>query len=109
MASLVNVHYNVYGIIEYISVNGHAGIKKIGEGYEVCIALSSIMQAMCRALISIIGKRHLIYKIEDANLSLKLKDFDKLEESKKQEYNIVNTKFYNEINKQMKKIFDDVE
>ena len=39
MASLVNVRYNVYGIIEYISVNGHAGIKKIGEGYEVCIAL----------------------------------------------------------------------
>ena len=89
MASLVNVRYNVYGIIEYISVNGHAGIKKIGEGYEVCIALSSIMQAMCRALISIIGKRHLIYKIEDANLSLKLKDFDKLEKSKKQEYKIV--------------------
>lgn len=89
MASLVNVRYNVYGIIEYISVNGHAGIKKIGEGYEVCIALSSIMQAMCRALISIIGKRHLIYKIEDANLSLSLKDFDKLEESKKEKYKIV--------------------
>ena len=47
------------------------------------------MQAMCRALIIIIGKRNLIYKIEDANLSLKLKDFDKLEESKKQEYEIV--------------------
>ena len=89
MASLVNVRYNAEGIIEYISVDGHAGIKKIGEGYEVCIALSSIMQAMCRALISIIGKRHLIYKIEDANFSLKLKDFDKLEESKKEKYKIV--------------------
>lgn len=89
MASIVNVGYNIDGVIEYVSVNGHAGIKKIGEGYEVCIALSSITQAMYRALASIVGHKHLIYKIEDANLSLRLKDFDKLEESKKQEYKIV--------------------
>ena len=89
MASLVNVRYNSDGIIEYISVDGHAGVKKVGEGYEVCIALSSITQAMSRALISKVGKRHLIYKIDNANLSLRLKDFDKLEESKKKEYKIV--------------------
>lgn len=89
MASLVNVRYNSDGIIEYISVDGHAGVKKVGEGYEVCIALSSITQAMSRALISKVGKRHLIYKIENANLSLRLKDFDKLEESEKKEYKIV--------------------
>lgn len=89
MASLVNVRYNSDGIIEYISVDGHAGVKKVGEGYEVCIALSSITQAMSRALISKVGKRHLIYKIENANLSLRLKDFDKLEEGKKKEYKIV--------------------
>ena len=89
MASLVNVRYNMEGIIEYISVDGHAGVKKVGEGYEVCIALSSITQAMSRALISKVGKRHLIYKIENANLSLRLKDFDKLEEGKKKEYKIV--------------------
>lgn len=89
MASIVNVGYNIDGVIEYVSVNGHAGIKKIGEGYEVCIALSSITQAMYRALVSIVGHKHLIYKIEDANLSLKLKDFNKLEESKKQEYKVV--------------------
>lgn len=89
MASLVNVRYNSDGIIEYISVDGHAGVKKVGEGYEVCIALSSITQAMSRALISKVGKKHLIYKIEDANLSLRLKDFDKLEESEKKEYKIV--------------------
>ena len=89
MASLVNVRYNSDGIIEYISVDGHAGVKKVGEGYEVCIALSSITQAMSRALISKVGKKHLIYKIEDANLSLRLKDFDKLEEGKKKEYKIV--------------------
>ena len=89
MASLVNVRYNSDGIIEYISVDGHAGVKKVGEGYEVCIALSSITQAMSRALISKVGKRHLIYKIENVNLSLRLKDFDKLEEGKKKEYKIV--------------------
>ena len=89
MASLVNVRYNSDGIIEYISVDGHAGVKKVGEGYEVCIALSSITQAMSRALISKVGKRHLIYKIENVNLSLRLKDFDKLEESEKKEYKIV--------------------
>ena len=89
MASLVNVRYNSDGIIEYISVDGHAGVKKVGEGYEVCIALSSITQAMSRALISKVGKGHLIYKIESANLSLRLKDFDKLEESEKKEYKIV--------------------
>lgn len=89
MASFVNVRYNAKGIIEYIVVNGHAGLKKVGEGYEVCIALSSITQAMYRALISIIGKGYLIYKIEDGNLSLRLKDFDKLEENKKNEYRIV--------------------
>lgn len=89
MASFVNVKYNAKGIIEYISVNGHAGVKKVGEGYEVCIALSSITQAMYRALVGIIGREHLIYKIEDANLSLRLKDFDKLEENKRNEYKIV--------------------
>lgn len=89
MASLVNVRYNSDGIIEYISVDGHAGVKKVGEGYEVCIALSSITQAMSRTLIRKVGKRHLIYKIENANLSLRLKDFDKLEESEKKEYKIV--------------------
>ena len=89
MASLVNVRYNSDGIIEYISVDGHAGVKKVGEGYEVCIALSSITQAMSRTLIRKVGKRHLIYKIENANLSLRLKDFDKLEEGKKKEYKIV--------------------
>ena len=89
MASLVNVRYNSDGIIEYISVAGHAGVKKVGEGYEVCIALSSITQAMSRALISKVGKKHLIYKIDNANLSLRLKDFDKLEESEKKEYKIV--------------------
>lgn len=89
MASLVSVRYNSEGIIEYISVDGHAGIKKIGEGYEVCIALSSITQAMQRALISKVGKKYLICKIENASLSLILKDFDKLEDGKKKEYKIV--------------------
>ena len=59
MASLVNVRYNSDGIIEYISVDGHAGVKKVGEGYEVCIALSSITQAMSRALISKVGKKYI--------------------------------------------------
>lgn len=89
MASFVNVKYNAKGIVEYISINGHAGVKKVGEGYEVCIALSSITQAMYRALVGIVGREYLIYKIEDANLSLRLKDFDKLEENKKNEYKIV--------------------
>lgn len=44
---------------------------------------------MQRALISKVGKKYLICKIEDANLSLRLKDFDKLEEDKKKEYKIV--------------------
>lgn len=89
MASFVNVYYNGENIIEYISIEGHAGVKKIGEGYEVCIALSAITQAMSNALISIVGKKHLICKIDDGSLSFRIKDFDKLEESKKNEYKIV--------------------
>lgn len=89
MASFVNVYYNSFNIIEYISIEGHAGVKKSGEGYEVCIALSSIAQAMYKTLIVIVGKKRLICKIKDANLSFKIKDFDKLEESKKLEYKIV--------------------
>ncbi|ASJ22030.1 ribosomal-processing cysteine protease Prp [Brachyspira hampsonii] len=89
MASSVNVVYNIESIIQSITVEGHAGIKKSGEGYEVCIALSTLTQAMYRALLSIVGNKFLKYKINDGFLSLELVNFDKLENNKKIEYKIV--------------------
>ena len=49
MSSFVNVVYDIESIIQSITVEGHAGIKKSGEGYEVCIALSALTQAMYKA------------------------------------------------------------
>ena len=73
MSSIVNVIYNSESIIESLTIQGHAGIKKSGEGYEVCIALSTLSQALYRASLVIIGKRFLKYKIDDGLLSLELK------------------------------------
>ena len=89
MSSIVNVIYNSESIIESLTIQGHAGIKKSGEGYEVCIALSTLSQALYRASLVIIGKRFLKYKIDDGLLSLELINFDKLESDKKEEYKIV--------------------
>lgn len=89
MASFVNIIYNKDNIIESIEVNGHAGIKKSGEGYEVCIALSAITQAMYKTLLLIVGKGFLKYDIKDGFLSFKLINIDKLENAKKEEYKIV--------------------
>ena len=89
MSSIVNVIYNSESIIENLTIQGHAGIKKSGEGYEVCIALSTLSQALYRASLVIIGKRFLKYKIDDGLLSLELINFDKLESDKKEEYKIV--------------------
>ena len=79
MSSIVNVIYNSESIIESLTIQGHAGIKKSGEGYEVCIALSTLSQALYRASLVILGKRFLKYKIDDGLLSLELIHFDKLE------------------------------
>ena len=72
MASLVHIVYNSNSIMKCITVEGHAGIKKSGEGYEVCIALSVLTQAMYKALLSTIGKKFLEYKTDDGLLSLEL-------------------------------------
>ena len=72
MASLVHIVYNSNSIMKCITVEGHAGIKKSGEGYEVCIALSALTQAMYRALLTIVGKRFLSYRIKDGFLNLEL-------------------------------------
>ncbi|CRF34209.1 hypothetical protein BRSU_1944 [Brachyspira suanatina] len=89
MSSFVNVVYDIESIIQSITVEGHAGIKRSGEGYEVCIALSALTQAMYKALLSIVGNRFLKYKINDGFLSLEVVNFYKLENDKKIEYKIV--------------------
>ena len=89
MSSFVNIVYNRESIIECITISGHAGIKKSGEGYEVCIALSTLSQAMYKALLSIVGRKFLNYKTADGFLNLELININKLESSKKEEYKIV--------------------
>lgn len=89
MASFVNVIYNKESIIECMTVNGHAGIKKSGEGYEVCIALSTLTQALYKALLNTVGKKFLKYCINDGFLSFQLINIDKLKNEAKKEYKIV--------------------
>lgn len=89
MASFVTVFYNSECILECLVVEGHAGIKKSGEGYEVCIALSTLTQALYRTVIASIGNDFFIYKINNGFLSLELINYDKLENDKKKEYKIV--------------------
>lgn len=89
MASLVRVFYNSDFILECITVEGHAGIKKSGEGYEVCIALSTLTQALYRAVTALFGDSFFKCKIKDGFFSLELINSDKLESSKKKDYKIV--------------------
>ena len=86
MSSLFSVVYNSDGVIIKVTIEGHAGIKKSGEGYEVCIALSALSQAMLNALTEIIGSKSIKYKINDGYLSFELIGFDKLNKEKAYEY-----------------------
>ncbi|WP_157151969.1 ribosomal-processing cysteine protease Prp [Brachyspira sp. SAP_772] len=86
MSSLFSVVYNSDGVIIKVTIEGHAGIKKSGEGYEVCIALSALSQAMLRALTEIVGSKSIKHKINDGYLSFELIGFDKLDREKAYEY-----------------------
>ena len=86
MSSLFSVVYNSDGVIIKVAIEGHAGIKKSGEGYEVCIALSALSQAMLNALTEIVGSKSIKYKINDGYLSFELIGFDKLNKEKAYEY-----------------------
>lgn len=86
MSSLFSVVYNSDGVIIKVTIEGHAGIKKSGEGYEVCIALSALSQAMLNALTEIIGSKSIKYEINDGYLSFELVEFDKLDKEKAYEY-----------------------
>lgn len=94
MASAVHVTYNDI-ILTRLNVEGHAGIKKSGEGYEVCIALSTLTQAMYRALERVIGKNYFVYQIGEGSLIFEcdIKKIEKLNIIKKEEYKII-TKGY---------------
>ncbi|WP_300711401.1 ribosomal-processing cysteine protease Prp [uncultured Brachyspira sp.] len=89
MASFVSVVYNSEYALECIIIEGHAGIKKSGEGYEVCIALSALSQALYRALIHTIGDDFFRNKKYNGFFSLELINWNKLESDKKKEYKIV--------------------
>lgn len=89
MPAFVKVTYNNENIIEHIQIEGHAGVKRSGEGYEVCIALSAISQAMYRAILSSIGRKYIKYSISNGNLSLYIKNIYKLDDVKKNEYKII--------------------
>ena len=69
-----------------VTIEGHAGIKKFGEGYEVCIALSALSQAMLSTLTEIVGSKSIKHKINDGYLSFELVGFDKLNKEKAYEY-----------------------
>ncbi|MEI0610625.1 ribosomal-processing cysteine protease Prp [Brachyspira pilosicoli] len=86
MSSLFSVVYNSDGVIIKVTIEGHAGIKKSGEGYEVCIALSALSQAMLNALTEIIGSKSIKHEINDGYLSFELVEFDKLDKEKAYEY-----------------------
>lgn len=86
MSSLFSVVYNSDGVIIKVTIEGHAGIKKSGEGYEVCIALSALSQAMLNALTEIVGSKSIKHKINDGYLSFELIGFDKLSKEKAYEY-----------------------
>lgn len=89
MSSTITVVYNSNNILESITVCGHAGIKKSGEGYEVCIAISTLTQAMYISLLNIVGKKYLLLKKDDAFINLKIGNFDELDYNKQNEYKIV--------------------
>lgn len=59
-------------ILKSLTVKGHAGAKE-SEGYEVCIALSSLTQGLYKALAKLIGKEYFDYKRENGYLSIALK------------------------------------
>lgn len=86
MSSLFSVVYNSDGVIIKVTIEGHAGIKKSGKGYEVCIALSALSQAMLNALTEIVGSKSIRHKINDGYLSFELIGFDKLGKEKAYEY-----------------------
>ena len=86
MSSLFSVVYNSDGVIIKVTIEGHTGIKKSGEGYEVCIALSALSQAMLNALTEIVGSKSIKHKINDGYLSFELVGFDKLDKEKAYEY-----------------------
>ena len=86
MSSLFSVVYNSDGVIIKVTIEVHDGIKKSGEGYEVCIALSALSQAMLNALTEIVGSKSIKHKINDGYLSFELIGFDKLNKEKAYEY-----------------------
>ena len=86
MSSLFSVVYNSDGVIAKVTIEGHAGIKKSGEGYEVCIALSALSQAMLSALTEIVGSKSIKHEIYNGYLSFELVGFDKLDKEKAYEY-----------------------
>lgn len=81
--------YNSDIVLESITVYGHAGVKKIGEGYEVCIAISTLTQAMYVSLLSVVGKKNLSLKKSDAFINFELNSFNKLDYNKQNEYKII--------------------
>ena len=94
MSSLFSVVYNSDGVIIKVTIEGHAGIKKSGEGYEVCIALSALSQAMLNALTEIIGSKSIKHEINDGYLSFELVEFDKLDKEKAYEYITVSRGYF---------------
>lgn len=95
MASSVKVVYDEKNVLIRLYVEGHVCVKGEGKGYMVCIALSTLTQAMYRAVERVIGKNYFIYKISDGSLDFEcnLSKFYKLDFTNKEEYKII-TKGY---------------
>lgn len=93
MFSTVNVYYNSSNVLTKMTVNGHAGIKEIGLGYEACIALSSLSQGMYKALIKTLGKACLSYKRKSGSLLIEF-NIEKINK-----LSIDNIQFYKNVTK----------
>ena len=93
MFSTVNVYYNSDNALTKMSIEGHAGIKEIGKGYETCIALSSLSQGMYKALIKTLGRACLSYKRRHGSLLIEF-NIDKINK-----LSIDNIQFYKSVTK----------
>ncbi len=88
MASEIHTFFSSQKLLLELEVKGHAGVKEVGRGYEVCIALSSLTQGLYKSLGKMIGKKYFDYRRKSGYLSLKCK-IDALSDENKEIYKII--------------------
>jgi hypothetical protein len=91
MFSEVHISYSSDKTLLKMEVSGHAGVKEVGRGYEVCIALSALTQGLYKSLSKVIGKKYLSYKRKSGYLLLEfnIQKVNKLSEEDIKNYKII--------------------